>query len=70
MALKCMSLLQEVQIHEKDKNDFELFDVAIKTVCESILKNPNKKLKSEKIEYSLKEYAGRMMRMFLGELRV
>ena len=44
------------RLNDWGDDDFELFDVAIKTVCESILKNPNKKLKSEKIEYSLKEY--------------
>ncbi len=44
------------RLNDWDDDDFELFDKAIKTVCESILKNPNKKLKSDKIEYSLSEY--------------
>ena len=44
------------RLNDWDDDDFELFDNAIKTVCESILKNPNNKLKSDKIEYSIKEY--------------
>ena len=30
------------RLNDWDDDDFELFDKAIKTVCESILKNPNK----------------------------
>ena len=44
------------RLDDWDDDDFELFDGAVKTVCESILKNPSKKLKSDKMEYSLKEY--------------
>ncbi len=44
------------RLNDWDDDDFELFDNAIKIVCESILKNPSNKLKSDKIEYSIKEY--------------
>ena len=44
------------RLNDWDDDDFVLFDGAVKAVCESILKNPSKKLKSDKMEYSLKEY--------------
>lgn len=43
-------------LEDWEDDDFEGFDSAVKTVCESIIKNPNTKLKSNRIEFSLKEY--------------
>ena len=39
-----------------DRDDFYLFDKAVKSVCNSIIKNPRQNLASEHFQYSLKEY--------------
>lgn len=39
-----------------NRDDFYLFDKAVKSVCGAIVKNPNQKLKSNYMEYSLTEY--------------
>ena len=44
------------KLDDWDDDNLYLFDKAIKHVCNVIIENPNKKLKSTKFEYSLDEY--------------
>jgi len=51
--------LQKVSYSDLDgwnRDDFYLFDKAVKSVCSAIIKNPNRKLQSSHLEYSLPEY--------------